>query len=258
MFPQENLEISMTSEKTEVSRWTPGTGHLNQLALMHRTLGRMSNVSDYLIYEDANFVPYLASALAALDRHAYFYDSRFGVDSGFCHIIVNGDSLFLNNIFVNPHYHGRGVGTQLLARSLKFLSAASYKSIELDIFASNAKAQGWYEKMGFAPRRQTAWRVFGQPTAPNSRHGVSLKPDISGFQQIYVGRQHVGSRINERAVLTDGQYATQMGHDFFRSIIIKQDPVFPPLLQSELVETSTRFTAPTANVLSYLSEKETK
>lgn len=68
---------------------------------------------------------------------------------------------------VNPDYHGRGIGAQLVSEAISLAKANGMKAIRLDALASNLPAHKLYERLGFVYRGKqhlyaanTGWTDF--------------------------------------------------------------------------------------------------
>ena len=68
---------------------------------------------------------------------------------------------------VNPDYHGRGIGAQLVSEAICLAKANGMKAIRLDALASNLPAHKLYERLGFVYRGKqhlyaanTGWTDF--------------------------------------------------------------------------------------------------
>ena len=51
---------------------------------------------------------------------------------------------FIGGLFVDPSAQGRGIGRALVARALRLKGR-----LELEVYAQNASARGFYERLGF-------------------------------------------------------------------------------------------------------------
>jgi len=60
-----------------------------------------------------------------------------------------GDAAKLRWFYVEPEYHGQGLGQRLVARALDFCRERGYKSIELWTVSDLAAARHIYAKFGF-------------------------------------------------------------------------------------------------------------
>lgn len=237
----------------EINRWDTGSRSISRLEKMHKALGRLSNVSSYLIYEDQNFLKYLSAIMRAPEQHAFLHLTDSGPDSGFCHFIMDKKTLFLNNIYVDNRYQRQGLGSKLLQGALAYLNGTQYEEIQLDVFSSNPQALSWYRRMGFVSTRQTRWQTVGQAQRETSTRELQLKSDTHGFQQIYVQGTNVGSRINRRAIISESQYYSALGRDLFDGVLVRKECSGQDYSHTT-VEVSTRFSSEVGSVLSYLQK----
>lgn len=77
--------------------------------------------------------------------------------------MVAGDVGHITQVCVTPEVRGRGVGYELLRRSLASLAQAGAKRVSLTVTVANRRAVALYEAMGFLPRRRFAaliWEGF--------------------------------------------------------------------------------------------------
>ncbi len=66
-------------------------------------------------------------------------------------------SIFLNHIYVDKKYRGKGVGTRLLSEGLKLACDHQQEQIELDVFSTNDSARHWYESLGLTYSKEQIW-----------------------------------------------------------------------------------------------------
>jgi ribosomal protein S18 acetylase RimI-like enzyme len=59
----------------------------------------------------------------------------------------------IDSIFVEEKYRGKGVGEELMKRSLVWLGKQKPKNIKLSVAIGNEEVFGFYEKFGFLPGR---------------------------------------------------------------------------------------------------------
>jgi RimJ/RimL family protein N-acetyltransferase len=52
-------------------------------------------------------------------------------------------------VYVDPEYHGRGLGTELTRHAIAQAAAADHRALRLDVDSDNRVAVGVYEKLGF-------------------------------------------------------------------------------------------------------------
>lgn len=115
---------------------------------------------------------------------------------------LHGDTLFLNYIAVHPDGQGGGLGRLVLRRAVAEARAAGLKRFALDVFTFNAKAAGWYERMGMATELERT--VWTGPLPPPSRAPRFSVPDFAqaeavharfGFSELSVERGGEGCRV---------------------------------------------------------------
>ena len=62
---------------------------------------------------------------------------------------LDAETAELKRMYVQEAYRGRGIGVELLKRSLQLAKALGYKKIKLDTLKDMAKAQELYRSFGF-------------------------------------------------------------------------------------------------------------
>lgn len=67
---------------------------------------------------------------------------------------------FIGGLFIDPHIHGKGLGRQLLVHALDLK-----KSLELEVYALNTQAHGFYLRNGFVEIARFAEDDEGLPFA---------------------------------------------------------------------------------------------
>lgn len=82
-----------------------------------------------------------------------------GVPVGFCCLNPDGPGIMLNNIHVVPERYGLGVGRRLFGYARAWAGA---RELHLWVFTANARAIGFYERMG-GRRGTTRTESFGDP-----------------------------------------------------------------------------------------------
>ncbi|WP_244426157.1 GNAT family N-acetyltransferase, partial [Rhizobium mesoamericanum] len=81
---------------------------------------------------------------------------------GYAHVIfgsVNYRSAFLNRIYVDADWRGRGLATELLETVLNEARQRGETRLELTVFEQNARAIAFYKRAGFAVTGYTAFTV---------------------------------------------------------------------------------------------------
>ncbi len=66
---------------------------------------------------------------------------------------VDNDRFLVDGLCVVPTHRGRGIGSLLLAALYQEAAERGYRSIRLDVVATNTRARALYERHGFLPTR---------------------------------------------------------------------------------------------------------
>ena len=61
------------------------------------------------------------------------------------------DRAYVEVLVVAPEAEGRGAGRALMRHAESWARARNYPEISLDVFAGNARAQAFYDRLGFRP-----------------------------------------------------------------------------------------------------------
>ncbi|WP_166783990.1 GNAT family N-acetyltransferase [Cryobacterium suzukii] len=221
------------------------------LQKLHLDLARLSRVARFLIYDDAHFPDYLLSVLGDPD-HAFTRPAGSSNASGFCHLRIVDEGLFLNNIYLAPEYRRRGAGRKLLHDTILLLKTARHVSVELDVHESNMRALAWYRRLGFEEVDRTTWLFLGTPLAPESQPGICLRSDDNRFSQIYSHDLHIGTRIGRRAILNGTDFAERLGARDFDEVAARV-PAREMSPRGVVLETSIRLRADVEQVLEELA-----
>lgn len=83
---------------------------------------------------------------------------QFGAVS-YDNIETNPEDLELNKIYVNPKYHGQGIGKKLIEAMLSNERVKPTTDIYLDVYAKNDKATGLYKKYDFREIGKVPFKV---------------------------------------------------------------------------------------------------
>jgi ribosomal protein S18 acetylase RimI-like enzyme len=88
--------------------------------------------------------------------------------------------VFLNYIAVEPSLRGKGIGSHLLATSLRQLATVRGvgPTLALDVFAHNTRALEWYRHLGFEATGTFAWYEVGRPRARQRTRRPALSPEL--------------------------------------------------------------------------------
>jgi RimJ/RimL family protein N-acetyltransferase len=87
---------------------------------------------------------------------------------GWCDIVRNPHEGFRHvgrlGMGLLPHYRGRGLGRQLVARAIRAACQAGIERVELEVFASNERAIALYRALGFVTEgiKRRARKLDGQ------------------------------------------------------------------------------------------------
>lgn len=74
-------------------------------------------------------------------------------------ISVDVPERFIHNLFIDPAWHGQGIGSALLKEALALLQG----SAELTCAARNAAARAFYERNGWTPVPRAGWNEEAEP-----------------------------------------------------------------------------------------------
>lgn len=229
-------------ERLEVKAFKPGILSVHDLALMHARVSGDLAVSDMLIYGDPNFEHYLANRVIPDKKNSVAVLLQDGVPKGFSRIRELGDTLFLNNIYVDYSLRGGGCGKWFLRESINIIQN-NEKFFELDVFRSNEQAYKWYQRLGMEEISGTYWYNIKMlsPSTDIAHTPIKRLKDENGFTGLYIGGSRVGSVINKNVILTD---STALKHNAFigYNICIKSgsEVVSTNSYTAELIEVSAR------------------
>ena len=66
---------------------------------------------------------------------------------------LNGEEGWIDSIFIVEEHRGRGIGEELMRRSVEWLKDRGAKRILLTVTPGNDSVIGFYERFGFRPRK---------------------------------------------------------------------------------------------------------
>jgi GNAT superfamily N-acetyltransferase len=98
--------------------------------------------------------PAAEAAIAELDRRAVGYALYFTTYSTF----VGRPGVYLEDVYVQPHAHGRGIGRRLLAYVADAAVQRGGGRMEWTVLAWNQPSIDFYERLG--ARRLADWTVY--------------------------------------------------------------------------------------------------
>lgn len=122
------------------------------------------------------------------------------------------DALMLNYIAVSERYRARGLASRLLREAILQAGGDRYARMRLDVLATNRRARGWYDRLGFEPEFETAWWAV-LPGEPSGRIPTAL---VGGFAHAEATQRRFG--FSQLDIHTSrGSYAVgRMGDLWFR------------------------------------------
>ncbi|MGC2780175.1 MAG: GNAT family N-acetyltransferase [Bradyrhizobium sp.] len=94
---------------------------------------------------------------------------------GFALSWVCGDLWFLAHLFVSPDHQGRGIGDQLLQRTLDHAKKAKAANLALITFAFNTASQGLYIRNGLFPRTPVYFFTVSRDVLAARLRGAPLR-----------------------------------------------------------------------------------
>lgn len=90
------------------------------------------------------------SELAQRNTRSYLVAKHENDVVGYAGMMFTGPDAHVTNIAVDPHFHGRKVGTRLLLNLITEAIARGCESVSLEVRVSNSVAQSMYGKFGFS------------------------------------------------------------------------------------------------------------
>ena len=122
------------------------------------------------------------------------------------------DGLFLNYIATAPEQRRKGIGRELLYRSLLSSRKRHQNKITLDVFQDNKPAYQWYERLGFRRKFSNLWLSIPLADVDDDPRGT-----ITGYGQAQVCQQSLG--FSQFTLMTDkGVYNIgRLGSAWFRT-----------------------------------------
>ena len=87
------------------------------------------------------------------DSYCGFTAVEDGTPVGLIFVDLDGDSAFIDNLFVASDRRGQGVGQSLLRHAIEHLRVQKVKTIDLMVTSDNETAVNLYQKLGFEVSR---------------------------------------------------------------------------------------------------------
>jgi ribosomal protein S18 acetylase RimI-like enzyme len=130
----------------------------------------------YTIYQTRQSLEFLRSLIAVQE---FVVAERGSKIIGYYNAVPRNGYLFINYIAVAPHISSQGVGTMLVRNCAAKARQIGCIGIELDVFASNRRAIGWYKQIGFeAVDDSYLFRVSLQSVAQSTIVPVATKDEL--------------------------------------------------------------------------------
>ncbi|MBE7502948.1 MAG: GNAT family N-acetyltransferase [Verrucomicrobiales bacterium] len=140
-----------------------------------------------------------------------WFVARDGGVAGAAEIRRSPEALFLNHVLVRRDLQGRGLGRRLLAEGFARLRGARTREISLDVFADNARARGWYERLGFRVVASTRWELAGLPATSGTAGWF-----VSGLAQADCVQARYGFSMFDLHTPAGQYHVGRLGSDWFR------------------------------------------
>jgi ribosomal protein S18 acetylase RimI-like enzyme len=170
-------------------------------------------VSEYFIYRDKGYSPYLKKSLAEHRDFVYVVvDSADNEMIGFAQVKVVASSIFLNNIVILPAFRGHNIASKLLSYLVNDLENESNKiqTFSLDVFERNSHVLNWYKRLGMKGSGVKYWYdlfdIYNseyplRTLQKNEKGNISVIKDENGFEQVFFNEAHIGTLIANNTLL---------------------------------------------------------
>jgi len=125
--------------------------------------GFPENILPYTIYFSRNYKDYISDLIllkeSKVNTRFYVCEKDYNI-VGFAEIRQFADALFLNNIYMAAHQRGKGLGKELLKKSILMARDNNQRAISLDVFSDNLKAIKWYMSLNLKCRYKQLWILY--------------------------------------------------------------------------------------------------
>lgn len=194
----------MMSDVIQITRYDRVDDDFNAIVELHKLISKGTNLYGHLIYFDANFPFFFRHVIANKTADFIYLLKINNAVSGFIHLKMFENTIFLNNICLNETCQGKGIGSYFLNETLKLVFDGSQENFELDVFLSNQKALRWYLSLGLEINKKSTWvKITSAPRQldiENTPDMHSLK-DNNGFDSISYRNNKVATIINNATML---------------------------------------------------------
>lgn len=124
--------------------------------------GFPKNLFPYTIYSRKGYETYVSDLISlnkSMSHTRFCVCKQNGKVIGFTETRQFPNVLFLNNIYIDAHFRGKGLGTELLKKSIQMTRDNSQESICLDVFNDNKKVLDWYLSLGLKRKYEQLWML---------------------------------------------------------------------------------------------------
>ncbi len=215
--------------------------------------------SEYFIYKDAAYLPYLRFVLSSESQMAYLLTDERRELCGFAHLKIAGSTVFVINVIIKAAYRNAGLGTKLLLFALKDIlerKANVLVRLRLDVFKSNSKALNLYLRWGLKIEATSYRYQIPAPELSADDSTFYYKTDGFGFTQLYQVDTAVGYLINNTKLVLKENFKGKLSeipqpkpHTILSACLISLEPKPMPLLDQ-----SFSMCAPFRDMISALSQ----
>ena len=171
------------------------------------------DVSEYFIYRDNGYIPYLTKSLAENRDSIYVVvNSADNALIGFAQVKPVLSSIFLNNIIILPEFRGHNIASKLLSYIIKNFDNGlnNIQTFSLDVFERNSSVLNWYQRLGMKVSGVKYWYDLfdiynsgkpGQTFRGKETGNISVREDESGFEQVFTDQVQIGTLIANNTML---------------------------------------------------------
>lgn len=178
-FSHIESEISMRcSSLTVIEPQMPAEVSIEQCARPVGLAEDVARLHNAAFASDVSFRPYTATEMAALlaEEGQKLWIVREAADIlGYCQLHCDPQSIWLEQIAIDPVQHGHGLGMALAYAALKGADLREDHAAGLNVSSANGAARSMYKKLGFIPRRETRRYSARQMDLNNRLPQISCK-----------------------------------------------------------------------------------
>jgi len=191
-------------ENIQITRYKELDENFNSIIELHKLISKSTNLDGHLIYFDPNFILFFENLIKNSNTDFIYVLKINSILSGFIHLKLFENTIFLNNICLNESCQGKGIGRQFLNESLRLVYDGSQEIFELDVFLSNVKALKWYLSLDLKIQKRSSWTQIVKD-AHNEIHDfisiLSFLKDSNGFNSVFNDDIKVATIVNNTTIL---------------------------------------------------------